>query len=499
MKKTLTLLQLLLALASFSTAQTRSRLVAQSLYNYNGTGFIVTDTTAYRYSSNRGGDLTTRYLAYDNSITFTYDPFFSGVINHKKSLQNFDIHGNRSVRIGTIWNKTINAWEDYETNYFYTTPADSLTSQVDQFWNSGSATWNNVAQQTITYDAAKNRSSYTLELWKSGAWAGVERFFYTYDAANNLVNKTYQVWDDGAAAWENNFSDTMEYSPTNKVTAYHNRLWDKSAGTWVNNRAIYSTYGAGDLLAVQTETGWDAGTSSWYNVQKDSFHYDGKGNTLQEDRMQWNTGSSFWENYRRKVSEYDSRDNQLNTYTQFWDAGSSSFSGNNQHTYTYDASDHVLSDVLSNWNAGTATWDSSIRYTYRYNSYGQKTFQNYEDWDAATSTWINNTGNQQFHYFYQDYSPTAISQANIPAQGRLSLFPVPAQAELNISLSWEQAQAFSTRITDLQGRVYRQWSHPATAQYQRSIPTDALSSGVYFIECRGSKGSSLKQSFIVQH
>lgn len=498
MKKTLTLLQLLLALASFSTAQARSRLVAHTLYNYNGSVFVITDTTSYRYSSGRGGDLSSRYLAYDNSISFVYDPAFSALVNYKRSVQSFDLHGNRSVQIGTIWNKTIGAWQDYETNYFYTTADDSLTSRIDQSWNSGSATWDNVAQQTLTYDAAKNRSSYTLDLWKAGAWTGVERFFYAYDASNNLIKKTYQVWDDLSGTWENNFYDTMAYSATNKVTAYYNVLWDKAAGAWVNNKATVSTYGTGDLLAVQTELGWDAASSSWYNVQKDSFHYDGKGNILLEDRLQWNTGGSFWENYRRKVSDYDGRDNVLNTYTQFWDAGASSFTGNSQHTYTYDASDLTLSDVLSNWNAGTAVWDSSIRYTYLYNSYGQKTFQNYEDWDATAGSWTNRTGNQRFHYYYEDYSPTAIPAAGIPAGGRLSLFPVPAQDELNISLNWEQAQAFSARITDLQGRVYRQWNHPSTAQYRQQIPTAGMSSGVYFLECRGAGGASLKQSFVVQ-
>lgn len=497
MKKTVTLLQLLLALSLCSSAQTRSRLAAHSLYNYNGSGFGITDTTSYRYSGNRGGDLNSRYLSYDNSISFVYDPFFSGLVNNKKSLQSFDTHGNRSVQIGTIWNKAIGAWEDYETNYFYTTADDSLTSQVDQSWNSGSATWDNLARQTITYDAAKNRSSYTLELWKVGAWTNVERFFYTYDASSNLTKKVYQLWDAGA--WENNFSDTMTYSTTNKVTAYYNQLWDKTAGAWVYNKATLSTYGTGDLLAVQTETGWDAASSSWYNVQKDSFHYDGKGNILLTDNQQWNGTGSIWENYRRKISDYDSRDNMLNTYTQLWDAASSSFSGNNQHTYTYDASDHMMSDVLSNWNAGVSAWDSSIRYTYRYNTYGQRTFQNYEDWDAAAGMWTNRTGNQRFHYYYEDYSPTSIPTASAAAAGNLYLFPVPANAELNISLNWDEAQAFSARITDLQGRVYRQWSHPAGTQYQEAVPTTGMSSGVYFIECRGSKGGSLKQSFIVQH
>ncbi|MGC4057751.1 MAG: hypothetical protein QM743_06470 [Chitinophagaceae bacterium] len=119
-----------------ASAQTFSRLTAMSLHTYDGTKFNFTDSTYYLYkSARRGGDLTTPYIAFDQSFTLGFDLTKGAYGNKSKMFQSFDALNHRTFAITTLWNSTITAWEDQSTSYYYPDALDSLTSQVDQQWN----------------------------------------------------------------------------------------------------------------------------------------------------------------------------------------------------------------------------------------------------------------------------------------------------------------------------------------------------------------------------
>lgn len=497
MKKTFYLLLSCCTIASGAYAQIKSRLIAQSLYNYDGTSFIVSDSTKYNYTSSfLGGDLSSRYIAFDNSTTFNFDKASSSFNNFKKSVQRFDTKNHRTVLLTAYWNKSISAWEEAQTFYYYTTVDDSLTSKVEQAYNKGAAAWDNLVQESYTYDAVNNRTSYTLEFWNvaAGKWVGYDRYFYTYDASNNLTKKTNQNWSTSTSSWENVFIDSFTYTPANKVQIYTNIVWDKTISSWKNNKQTVNTYDASDYHIDEIQSGWNATSGSWYNVQKISFVNDSKGNMIQQTLQNWNDVSMSWDNFRKQYLTYDSKNNAVNNYWQAWNSGSGMYENADQRSFTFDAANNTLSNVSSLWNATTSSWDSSIRLSFEYNSFNQLTRQNYESWDLA-GFWAHKTGDQLFNYYYENYT-NSIHENQIE-KGSLSIFPVPAAEQISIALKWENPQAFSARISDINGKLYKQWNVGAVSNYNEQVSVSNLSSGTYFIEFSGYKGDKFRQSFTV--
>lgn len=496
MKTKITLSALLCLSAMPSFAQKGSRLIAQSLYSHDATQFNLTDTTAYQFStSNRGGDLNSRYISFDNATTYHYDKLRSTFVNYKKTAQKFDLANHREVSIDYYWNNTIGAWEEDQSAYYYITPDDSLTSKVNQTWDKIKG-WNNTTRQSYKYDANKNRTSYIVDFWdnSTASWIGSENFHYEYDASNNLKKRTYQTWNTATSLWEDIYIDSFSYSSTNKVTDYTNILWDKITVSWKNYKKVSYAYGTADFLTEQTEQGWDIASAAWYNVLQTIITNDSKGYPLKRETDQWNSTTNIWNNFSNQFSDYDSKGNLINNYNQKWIDSLNRFVNIDQRSYTYDANNNLLSNSSAYWNSITGKWDNSIRLSYEYNSHNQKILQNHEVWDI-TGFWTHSGGDQLFNYYYEEFS-TAIPE-QVVAKGTLLLYPVPAAHTLNIKLKWSIAQSFTARITDIQGNVYRVWNVNPVNSYDEEISISDFSNGTYFIECTGSLEGSVTKAFTV--
>jgi hypothetical protein len=79
----------------------------------------------------------------------------------------------------------------------------------------------------------------------------------------------------------------------------------------------------------------------------------------------------------------------------------------------------------------------------------------------------------------------------------LSLYPVPANNELSLDLQWDKVQKATVSITDLQGRVWQQWTLPAVQQYKEKVALNSLPSGNYVLRISGSENARVTQPFTV--
>lgn len=477
--------------------QKASRLVAQSLYTFDGSSFRITDTTHYTYrSALRGGDLSSRYLAFDESMSLLYDNSSSALINYQKSYQNFDINNHRTVTVSAIWNKGIGAWEDAKTVYYYPDINDSLSSQVEQVWDKPTASWQNLTRQTFTYNTARQRTSYVLDNWNpSVAWEGKEKYLYEYDASGALSKTSYFSWDKVAAAWANEFIDSFAYSGSGKLMVYTSIVWNKALGKWVNNRQSTYTYDGSGYLINQLESGWDGSSSTWYPVQQYVLTNDSKGNLLEYLTQNWDAGTSAWLNIRKRVYTYDAASHLLSNTQLTWNG--SGFDNGDQMLYTYDASGNELTESSALWDMGLAKWNNNEQVKSDYNSYNQLTGVHYLKWSTAATTWSDYKEGQYKHYFYEEYSPTALTH-NENGNELLALYPVPARQQVTIALVNPGHAQLHFRVSDYSGRILQQWdvAHPAPL-YEQQLNVAGWQAGLYVLDCMSDDGTQQHRTFSV--
>lgn len=348
--------------------------------------------------------------------------------------------------------------------------------------------------------------------------------YQQFDGNNNIISKTNTVWNAATSSWENATKTLYFYDANNNVDTMVSQIW---GGTnWVNvSRDIYSYTLGNRLFSVQNQV-WNGTTMAFdANTQK-TYYYNVGGNLVQEIEQVWNTSTSTY-NYTNKYDYTYTSSNQLASTTySVWGGGG--WVASYMYTYSYDASNNMIAELYQTYNTTTAAWDNitlenyssfvggmpqleidqrwdttgggmwvnNLEKTYAYNSFNQLTNSVEESWNIA-GFWEHANGDRAANYYYETYTGTS-SVGNVAANGEANIFPVPAQNVLNISLNWNEAQAFTVAIYNMNGVVVRQWNVPATAQYNTSIPVNTLAAGNYVVKIAGTNGQIVKQ-VVVAH
>lgn len=345
--------------------------------------------------------------------------------------------------------------------------------------------------------------------------------YQLFDANNNVISNTHTYWN--GTNWENDTKVLYFYGGDNQLDTMVNQTW---GGTnWVNvDRHIYS-YTLGNRLYSDVKQNWNSTTSSFDAATQTTYYYSVGGNLVQQIDQTYNTTTSTYA-YTDKYDYTYTASNQLSsTSYSLW--GGAGWIGNYMYTYAYDASGNRTSSLYQTYNTTTAAWDNielknyssftsmmpqmeidqlwdttgggmwvnHLEKTYAYNAASQLTNTVEESWNVG-GFWEHANGDRAANYYYQTYTTTGIN--NIVAAGEANLFPVPAQDMLNISLNWNEAQAFTVAIFDMNGAVVRQWSVPATAKYAASVPVNTLATGNYIVKITGTNSQIVKQ-IVVAH
>lgn len=487
---------IVLLFAYQSKAQTSSRLVAQSLYTFEDGIFSITDTTKYSYTTTkRGGDLNSKYIAFDKAEQFISEKATSTLVKSKLALQNFDIYNNRTVEQHSNYNLSIGAFENTETIFYYTTIDDTLTSTVKQTWNASSLAWENSTRQIFTHDAAGHRNSKTFQFWNAASanWTNYERSLFAFDLSGNMTSNLYQTWDVSTSNWVNIFNDSMSYSSTNKLVSSITQLW--LSGNWENNKKVFYLYDVADNVTESQEQGWDASSSAWYNVKKYEYTHDGRGNILTFINQNWNSGLSKWDTFNRREYSFDSKNNLLSNTWSFWDASKNSFENSSLESYTYDAYDNLLTETAAIWDNIALDWENTEKVTRAYNSFNQKTLEQNEFWDPIAKLWMLRNGNQKFNYYYESYTNSIAENKSITNE--LKLFPVPSADVLNVQLKSGTKETLTGQIIATNGRLIRQWTINSNKEFKGIIPINDLPPGQYVIQFLGKETGTIKGEFQV--
>ena len=78
----------------------------------------------------------------------------------------------------------------------------------------------------------------------------------------------------------------------------------------------------------------------------------------------------------------------------------------------------------------------------------------------------------------------------------MNVYPLPAGNFINIDLEWDQPQAFTATIVNMEGRIVKLWTEEKTKNYTKTISLPELSPGNYFIRLEGEHEKAGKQILI---
>ncbi|HYD22973.1 MAG TPA: hypothetical protein VEB40_15930 [Flavipsychrobacter sp.] len=79
---------------------------------------------------------------------------------------------------------------------------------------------------------------------------------------------------------------------------------------------------------------------------------------------------------------------------------------------------------------------------------------------------------------------------------RLKLYPLEADAYINIYIEWPEMQAFTIAIYNNEGLLQHEWKEKAAKNYQKALSLANMPEGRYYMVVQGAK-EAFKKDFII--
>ncbi len=339
--------------------------------------------------------------------------------------------------------------------------SNNIISQTRTFWN-GTA-WENATKTLHFYDGSNNVDTSVAQIWGGTNWVNVSRNVYSYTLGNRLYSDQYQTWNSATSTFSPSAQKTYFYSVGGNLIQEIGQTYSSVTSTYSYSYKFDYTYTTGNQLASTTYSVWSG--AAWVPSYMYNYTYDASNNRTTTLYQTYNTVSAAWDNVT------------LNNYSSF-------------------VSSNPQMEIDQVWDTtGGGFWKNNVQQTYAYNSFNQLTNTVAESWNVA-GFWEHANGDRAANYYYETYTSTAVN--NVTANGEVNIFPNPAQNVVNFKLNWNEAQAFTVSIFDMNGSVVRQWSVPSTASYTASIPVQNFATGNYVVKINGTNGQIVKQ-IVVAH
>ncbi len=363
----------------------------------------------------------------------------------------------------------------------YDIPASDESIYYDEsytyYYNNVMAAYGNKLYRKQTFNANDNVTSLTYATWRTstGLWKDSARYLYDYLPGSSKIDVTYFQLAGAGGMWNphdqstltyngNNvvsisslsYSATFVYDANNNIVSVEDKVSDHGSGTQYNNERKSYTYENGDVATYTLEK-WDANTSAWAKNKRWEYTYNAK---LLVSAIEYNWNGSSWEQYDKIL-------------------------------YTYNNANNKTSETKQVWNGSIFVNES--REIWAYNDFGLLKSITTEDWQ--NNTWVNKAGNTEVRYYYEYYSPTKVGETKLNTAS-LSMYPVPAVNTVNIKLDMGASASVAFAISDMYGRVVKQWNESNTSFYQGQVDISSLAAGNYMLTVNDGK-ETLSQKFTV--
>ncbi len=285
------------------------------------------------------------------------------------------------VQSDTFYLWSTDHWEGIH-RLTYTYSGNRMTSEVEQTWDSASASWVNANQTLGTYNRDGTPNTWTQQEWLTDQWMNVYLMSFTY-SDGMMSTLLMQTWS--GSAWVNDIRVTLTYSGGN-LTAVITEMWQTSA--WVNFSKTSYTY-SGDHLTEWILQSWVS--SDWVNSVRGTSTYNGSGWETQSIIYTWQ--GAAWVNASKYNYSYDGSGNEILDLYSIW-AGTVWIA---MEADTFKWSDGKNTEIVYNYLIP----QSVARTQYTYDAHGNRTVDLGQDWSG--STWVNS---DRAVYVYQQLVST---------------------------------------------------------------------------------------------
>ena len=417
---------------SKSTANA-SRLVAMAelLYDPGTSSHIYDDSANLTWSNDRGGDLNSKWLKYDQLVNRVNN--MGNLENNAKFTQTFDGNDNVIEAFIQSWNGT--SWVDSQKTYYTYDGNNNMLKQLMLMWNGSSM--DSLYKYTYTYDLNNNQISEVIQLWM-GVWTNSLSYNNTYDQNGNRATNVLSTWN--GSSWDSVTRKVYVYNTSNLVTSETTQNWN---GVWENDLQMVYTYDGNNNLLTSTGKAWNG--TSW-----------------DDDNLMTNTIQN---------------NNIVTTIYQSWFG---SWLNDSRFDYTYDGNHNQLTEMYQYWSNN---WINSDKTEMTYNSYDQMT-------SSKDFTWINNAWDYEHEdswarFYYEDYTNDVKDRF---VNKDVKVYPVPARNYVNVEMDFSGSQAITLAVLDMNGRQVRAYADKASGMYKRTIDVNQLAGGNYLLKISSAGG-----------
>ncbi len=432
------------------------RLTGESTYKRDIAGYILTDSTGYRYTGKHSSNMKTGVHKYDTAAN--YIDTGKGKEPGRQWLRTFDAADR--IATHTAQQYAAGSWRN-NIRYTYTyLPGGDYDSVLTERWDTTAKIWKHERLQQYKYKSGVLDS---IIWWKpSGSnWVKEGRDVYIYNGAN-LEQHRLDIWNDTLTQWDIWQQDEYTYDVSGKKVLYISKTIDIPTLMPVNRTKTEYTWDGSGRMALLRSWYWFAAGVKWEGSYEHYYSYTSHNDVDLETVNVWDMTAQAWGPYSRRQHNYDAAFNLLDI---------------TEKQFVFPSYENVRKEE------------------WLYKTYNLPTIYRSFLWDGTA--WQQEQGNRtQVLYYYEGYDSTLSITANRMPANNMALYPNPARDAVTLQMNWDTPQPVYIMLYDIQGRMLQRWQVADARNCKQSIPLAGMASGLYILRATDGNKEMTKQLFI---
>lgn len=433
------------------------RLIGQSNYDRNSAGYILTDTTGYRYTGKHTSNMKTGLHKYDTSVYFVDTG--KGKEPGRQYLRTFDAADR--IASHTMQEFVAGAWRNNTRFSYVYTGTGTYDSVLTEQWDTTNKVWKRQRLQQHKYKAGNIDTIFWWMPDGGSGWKKEGRDVYTYNLGA-LMHHELQIWNDTLTKWD---------------------VWELSYyGYDASNRMISHERSYIDLTTLMTEL-----------RSKDEYAWDGSGRMSMHETYSWFKLAMRWDGMYQHYYNYNvHNDVNLETVNK-WDATVSMWGPHMRRQHNYDAAFNLLNIVEKAFVF--PGYEDARKEEWLYNIYNLPTAYRSFLWSGAA--WQQEQGSRtQVLYYYEEYDSTLSVKEQLQQANTTELYPNPAKDMVTLQMNWQNTAPVHIMLYDMQGRLLRDMQVADARHYKQAIPLTGMAQGMYILRATDGNKEMTKRLII---
>ncbi len=378
--------------------------------------------------------------------------------------------------------------------------------------------------------------------------------FFTYSKDGKDLTTTVQTSTDGKV-FTNSTKRGFAYYPNGNLKVDSSFTWDKATNKWINSsKSTYLTYDANGYQTSNEYENWNPTLKIWEKFDRRiNVTHDTNGFPTYYEIELWNKATGKWEkfgkyeelsnkkgvqikflsyNYKTALSKYlltgvdtaivlDNAKNPIQTksYDIEWTGNVPTITNENWIKRKFDTNGNDIEYVFSAWDKTTTQYIKSDSSLYTYNSKSIYTSENFFSWDEVSSKWLvegkiayqvdpttdlytsmkwenwdaaqNAFYDRRTRKYFSSMLPVSTTDAAL--QSSFQIAPNPTSSDLHLMVNLEQISDIQVNVVNQLGQIVHNQHFKNIQNEQLTVPTQALSNGIYFIQIQSGDKQATKR------